>query len=602
MYRLQASPPAIARSAAEWVGTHERVRTAWAGGKLPPPRVRAAWGRFPELSPRSSAGLGNDFFPLDSPLSSPVRLLALAFPLFAFSAGPSAQCEIQALKGKNTVFKDFFGKSCCISGERLAVGAFASTTGRPGSVHVFEHANGQWVQTARLQGDDSGAGDELGNSVGISGDYVVSGAEYHDGPAGSNSGAAYVWKRGPDGKWTQVQKLLPHDSAAQDNFGEYVAIEGDVIAIGERFDETLGNNAGAAYVFERGVDGVWTETAKLIGSAAKRNDLSADTLAIDGGRILMASYRSDASGSHSGSAYLFEKLDGKWKETARLVANDGAGELSRGVAIDGDRIVLGARLDSTKGDAAGAGYVFEKWNGEWTQTAKLLPSSASALDWIGEAVAVRGDRIVLSGHHHDQIGSNSGVAYVFELQNGQWVETKVLQSSAASQNDEFSFALSMSGDTLLGTSPFDGGNVGAAYLFSFRDDLCSCGGTGSGTVTPIGTSLSGANIGKLATESSPAPNTTMLFSISGIPSGTTGTLFLSPASVQRLAYGGTLLVTPSTAPIKLSFRLNLGSATVGWRVPLSLCGTKLYAQAVVLDATQPLGRALTNGLELAIGD
>jgi hypothetical protein len=468
-------------------------------------------------------------------------------------------------------------------------------------VHVFERVNGLWVQAARLLASDGGAGDQLGNSVGISGDYVVSGAEYHDGPAGGNSGAAYVWMRGLDGSWTQVQKLLPHDSEAQDNFGEYVAIEGDVIVIGERFDETLGNNAGAAYVFERGADGVWTETAKLLGSAGKRNDLSADTLAVDGGRILMASYRSDGSGSHSGSAYLFEKLDGKWSEAARLVASDGAGELSRGVAMDGDRIVLGARLDGTMGEAAGAGYVFEKVNGKWEQTAKLVPSSARALDWIGEAVAVRGDRIALSGHHHDQIGSNSGVAYVYQLVNGQWVETKTLQSSAASQNDEFSFALSMSGDTLIGTSPFDGGNVGAAYAFSFREDLCTCGGTGA-AVAPFGENLSGANVGLLATESLPNPATTMLFSITGIPNGTTGTLYLSPAKVQRLASGGTVLVAPSTAPIKLAFRLTLGSATVGWRVPLSLCGTKLYAQAVVLDATQPLGKALTNGLELTVGD
>jgi hypothetical protein len=532
-------------------------------------------------------------------MSRPLASIALALSL---STAVSAQCELQALKGKSTQFLDFFGKSCCIDGDRLAVGAFAASTGRPGSVHVFELVNGQWLQSARLQGSDSGGGDELGNSVGISGDYVVSGAEYHDGPAGNNSGAAYVWRRGPDGKWSQVQELMPNDSQSQDNFGEYVAIEGDVIVIGERFDETLGNNAGAAYVFERGADGVWTQTAKLFGSAGKRNDLSADTLAIDGGRILMSSYRSDASGGHSGSAYLFEKLGGTWTETAHLVANDGAGELSRGVAIDGDRIVLGARLDSTMGDAAGAGYVFEKWNGQWIQTAKLLPHSARALDWIGEAVAVRGDRIVLSGHHHDQIGSNSGVAFVFQLQNGQWVETKLLQSSAASPNDEFSFALSMSGDTLLGTSPFDGGNVGAAYVFSFRDDLCGCGGTGGGTVAAFGENLGGTCIGRLATESFPNPDTTMLFSITGIPNGTTGTLFLSPAKIQRAALGGTQLVAPSSAPIKLPFRLTLGSATVGWRVPPSLCGTKLYAQAVSLDPTQTYGRAFTNGLELAIGD
>lgn len=528
--------------------------------------------------------------------------LLVALALFPLSASLSAQCELQALKGQNTRSLDFFGKSCSIDGERLVVGAFAATTGRPGAAHVFERTNGNWLQTARLIPGNAGGGDEFGNSVGISGDFLIGGSEYHDGTAGNNTGAAYIFQRGADGRWREVQELQPHDSRAQLNFGEYVAIEGTVAVVGCRFDSTLGNKSGAAYVFERGSDGAWSQTAKLVGSAGGRNDLSGDTVAIDGGRILMASYRSDASGGHSGSAYLFEKLGGAWTEVAHLVANDGAGELGRGVAIDGDRVVLGARLESSKGSSAGAGYVFEKWNGQWIQTAKLLPKSARAEDWIGEAVAVQGDRIVLSGHHHDQIGSNSGVAYVFELRDGQWVETKMLQSSAASANDEFSFALGFSGPTLLATSPFDGGNVGAAYVFTFDEDLCACAGTGGGTVAAFGVGLGGANVGSLTSASSPNPLTTMVFEVSGIPGGTTGTLFLSTSRIKRPNFGGTLLIAPASAMIKLPFRMAAGSATFGWRVPLSLCGTKLYSQAVVLDSTQPLGRALTNGLEISVGD
>src|SRR5262245_5327603 len=345
-------------------------------------------------------------------------LLPLALSL-ATAAPLAAQCEIQALKGLNTQPLDFFGKSCSIDGSALVVGAFAATTGRPGSAHVFERQSGGWTQTARLLPSDGAAGDEFGNSVGLSGDFLVVGSEYNNGVVGSNAGAAYVFERRA-GRWVEVQKLTPHDAQRSLNFGEYVAIEGTVIAAGSRFDSTLGNNSGAAYVFEL-ENGKWIETAKLIGSAGKRNDLSADTLAIDGGRIVMSSYRSDASGSHSGSAYVFEKLGGSWTEVAHLVASDGAGELSRGVAIDGDRIVLGARLESTMGPDAGAAYVFEKWNGAWLQTAKLVPHSARAYDWIGEAVAVRGDRIVVSGHHHDQVGSNSGVAFVFELRGDEWV-------------------------------------------------------------------------------------------------------------------------------------------------------------------------------------
>lgn len=526
------------------------------------------------------------------------RLFAsLLFTLFPSAA--AAQCELQALAGRNTVPMDFFGKSTDIDGTSIVVGAFAATSGRPGSAHVFELSGGDWVQTARLLPSDGGGGDEFGNSVGISGDTIVVGSEFHDTALGSNAGAVYVFQR-IAGTWTQVQKLEPADALPQRNFGECVAIAGDVIVVGNRFDTDLGNNAGCCYVFER-IGGLWQQTAKLKGSRGQRNDLSGDTVAVDDGRIVMGSYRSDFSGGKSGSAYVFEKVNGVWKETAHLVANDRAGEISRGIDIDGTRILLGARRDSTQGTDSGAGYLFELVNGSWQQTAKLVPSIARAGDWSGECVAISGDRLTLSGHFHDLYGSNSGVATAFERVNGAWVEASTLVSSAPSPNDNFSFALAMSGALTVGTSPYEAGNVGAAYVFASDEALCGCAGTGGGLVTPIGESLGGANIGFLTTNDVPNPGANVRFRITNIPNGTSGFVWMNTRQTALASLGGTLLTPLAGAPIKLPFRMTLGVGQVTWPVSYSLCGTTMYAQASVIDATQAQGRALTNGLRLDIG-
>ena len=526
-------------------------------------------------------------------------LPASLFVLGLLPASLAAQCELQALKGRNTVPMDFFGKSTDMDGTNLVVGAFAATSGRPGSAHVFELFGGDWVQTARLNPSDGGGSDEFGNSVGISGDTIVAGSEYHDTAVGSNSGAVYVFQK-LGGNWTEVQKLEPHDALAQRNFGEYVAISGDVIVVGNRFDTDLGNNSGAAYVFEKS-GGLWQETAKLKGSQGARNDLSADTVRVQGTRIVMASYRADASGGKSGAAYVFDKVNGAWVEKARLVANDRAGELSRGVDLDGDRILLGARRDSTQGTDSGAGYLFELVNGTWQQTAKLVPSIARAGDWSGEAVAISGDRLIVSGHFHDLFGSNSGVATAFERVNGAWVEAGTLVSSAPSPNDNFSFALAMDGNLAVGTSPYEAGNVGAAYVFTFDDALCGCGGTGGGVATPYGEGLGGANIGMLTTADAPNPGANVRFRVTNIPNGTSGFVWLNTRQVAQASLGGTLLTPLSGAPIKLPFRMTLGVGQVTWPVSYSLCGVTMYAQASVIDATQSQGRALTNGLRLDVG-
>jgi len=139
-------------------------------------------------------------------------------------------------------------------------------------------------------------------------------------------------------------------------------------------------------------------------------------------------------------------------------------------------------------------------------------------------------------------------------------------------------------------------------VFTFQPELCECGGLGGGSATAFGENLGGANIGRLDALTLPNPDSILEMRVSGIPNGTTGTLFLSPQRVRRSAFGGTMLVPFSSAPLRLPFRLSLGSASLAWRVPPSLCGVTLHAQAAALDASQPMGRALTNGLELKIGD
>jgi hypothetical protein len=83
--------------------------------------------------------------------------------------------------------------------------------------------------------------------VAISGDTVVVGAPTDD-DSGSGSGSAYVFAK-PGGGWvdgTQTAKLTASDGAAEDYFGESVAISGATAVVGADGDAS---NQGAAYVF-----------------------------------------------------------------------------------------------------------------------------------------------------------------------------------------------------------------------------------------------------------------------------------------------------------------------------------------------------------------
>ena len=56
---------------------------------------------------------------------------------------------------------------------------------------------------------------------------------------------------------------------------------------------------------------------------------------------------------------------------------------------------------------ASAGY------GQWIQDAKLTAVDGVAGDRFGEAVSVSGDRLVIGAYQDDDLGSDSGSAYIF---------------------------------------------------------------------------------------------------------------------------------------------------------------------------------------------
>ncbi len=91
---------------------------------------------------------------------------------------------------------------------------------------------------------DGTPGDEFGISVVVEGDTAIVGAAYEN----SGQGAVYVFTQA-NGVWSEAQKLTASDGAANDWFGQSVALDGDTAVVGAPQYLNVGN--GAAYVFTR---------------------------------------------------------------------------------------------------------------------------------------------------------------------------------------------------------------------------------------------------------------------------------------------------------------------------------------------------------------
>jgi hypothetical protein len=336
---------------------------------------------------------------------------------YVFRRNGSNWVEEQKLLPSDGAAYDYFGTSVSISGNVALVGADGNDDNGvdSGSAYVFRWNGSNWVQEQKLLPSDGAAYDYFGWEVSINGDVALVGA-VGDGDNGDESGSAYVF-RWNGSNWVQEQKLLPSGGAAYDWFGESVSISGNVALIGADGNDDKGDDSGSAYVF-RWNGSNWVQEQKLLPSDGAAFDYFGYSLSIDGNVALVGADSNDDNGVDSGSAYVFRWNGSNWVQEQKLLPSDGAAfdYFGYSLSIDGNVVLVGAVEDGDNGDESGSAYVF-RWNGSnWVQEQKLLPSDGAAYDWFGESVSISGNVALIGANGNDDKGDDSGSAYVYTLE------------------------------------------------------------------------------------------------------------------------------------------------------------------------------------------
>ena len=117
-----------------------------------------------------------------------------------------------------------------------------------GSAYIFKRDGTTWSRQAKITASDGAAGNRFGCSASISGNCAIVGAHCDD-DRGDYSGSAYIYKR--DGTtWSRQAKITASDGAAGDFFGQSVSISGDYVLVGAYLDDGGGENSGSAYIYD----------------------------------------------------------------------------------------------------------------------------------------------------------------------------------------------------------------------------------------------------------------------------------------------------------------------------------------------------------------
>jgi outer membrane protein assembly factor BamB len=290
--------------------------------------------------------------------------------------------QLHKLSPSDGAAGDFFGWSVSLSGNLALVGAFLDDDNgsASGSAYLFDATTGQ--QLHKLTPSDGAVDDSFGMSVSLSGDLALVGAPL-DGDSGSAAGSAYLFDV-TTGR--QLHKLTANDGSAGDQLGNSVSLSGNLALVGAWVDNNSnGIDSGSAYIFDATIG---QQLHKLIPSDGAAREEFGMSVSLSGNLALVGAYLDDDNGSASGSAYLFDATTGH--QLHKLTPSDGAAVDFFGwaVSISGTLALVGAPSDDDKGTDSGSAYLFQLTNSSPTKisiTSAERSPSAFIINFKGEA-------------------------------------------------------------------------------------------------------------------------------------------------------------------------------------------------------------------------
>ncbi len=396
------------------------------------------------------------------------RLLGLAAVL---SLAPLADSQCHEVKTPGSLGPGaLFGQSVSLSDDVLLVGA-------PGADAVVFHewTGSDWNPIATFTGP---TGSNYGSAVSVSGDLALVGAPLFDDAGGgtTDSGSVQLFIQGPPGTWTPAPLLGPPNPQNSGHYGWSVDTDGTRLLVG-----APGQNAdrGNVRLYEV-VAGQLQQTQNITAVVAQVGQTSrwGHDVAVDGDGLVIGAPRADVGGfSENGVAYFYRRQGASYFANQFWTFNGNFVRTGVAVDVDGDRGVTQAEnnvgsvlwtrwdgasyaLDDTTisvgSDAAIAMSGNRTMQGlpEWTtslvgpaeggfrfhttstpglwSSVQLIESLVDPTEGLGTAVAIDGDRAVVTEPLDDTGGLAAGAVFTYDVSLIAWNNTFEFPSTAIS--------------------------------------------------------------------------------------------------------------------------------------------------------------------------
>ena len=277
---------------------------------------------------------------------------------------------------------------------------------------------------------------------------------------GNVVGAAYSFTK--EGQF--IARFDNPEPDPEDRFGEGgVILSNGNVVIGAHQDDTIGDDAGMAYMFNPNGDFIREiESPSIVpdGSFFGRKIVQVDE------EIFIAAHADGTQGFDRGAIHVFD-LDGEFRRTIlpdQEIAGGGFG--IRLIRSSGDELIVGVMIDDGEGDNAGAAYVIDLFGNVKRRIGNPDPRDFDRFStWGMESMPE--DFILLGSLGENDDGTSREKMYFFDVSGellGELIDPFVSHNNwygryAESVHDEFFVVTSLFDDSI-------GENSGAIHLYN----------------------------------------------------------------------------------------------------------------------------------------
>lgn len=263
-----------------------------------------------------------------------------------------------------------------------------------------------------------------------------------------------------DGSWNLSEVVQPGGLPALSNFGHDVALYGETAAVSSFGNNQKGLFSGSVYLYDFDGNG-WNNSTILNGSDTEIGHRFGYSIDLHGSLLVAGAYLGSGAEEKSGAAYLFEKFDGEWIETAKLVAEDGQTGDYFGYTthfINENTVAIGAYKAEGAEVQTGAVYIFSRTEEGWEQSSKLTDPNGDATDLFGYSLASVSIPVEMENEHHilfagapGVTGENGKTGAVFAYSHTEegWIPASTIMKEDIDINSHFGISIAGNHENMI---------------------------------------------------------------------------------------------------------------------------------------------------------